>query len=539
MTLHSKRKRAWMVLIAMITGGALFSFHGSMQALASISFTGIQAQDWNSWNNNNPSNYQANETTIPRRTSVNNTASSEESTTDGTTKQPMNIVLFYADDWTMKTLGLLNPHVHTPNLDKMAKQGVFFRQNCVTTSICWQSRASLMTGVTSSVHQALRVRDRTMYNGTVSWLDTLYPLLRRNNYHVGYLGKYHNAHDNNAFQSAFDWFKSYFGRHYIGNKIHVTEQNAQDALWYLQTHRPRNQSFCLTIAFFATHAQDGHPFETQYEPQPHSELWYNNNKSIPLPITATKQHWKNMPWFFNERNEGRIRWKLRYNTYERYQYTIKRLYRMASEVDEVVGRVIQELVAQNVYNNTLLIFTTDNGLFHGEHGLADKWYPHQESIQVPLIIQDPRMLPQVRGTVNQELTLSVDLAPTILAAAGIQAPSFMQGRDISQLYLKNATEATKSWRKDFFYEWNQGSPYNATGHGAKDWIPAVFALVGRKYKYFYWPQTGYEQFFNISHDPMEESDVFNRSVQTDPALMAKVKKRYEFMKLASQQGLPV
>jgi arylsulfatase A-like enzyme len=90
-----------------------------------------------------------------------------------------------------------------------------------------------------------------------------------------------------------------------------------------------------------------------------------------------------------------------------------------------------------------------DGNFHSEHGLADKWYPHQESIRVPLIIHDPRMADSVKGTTNDEFTLNIDLAPTILKAAGVSVPDKMHGRDMSELYL---SPDRTDWRTEFFYE---------------------------------------------------------------------------------------
>ena len=114
---------------------------------------------------------------------------------------------------------------------------------------------------------------------------------------------------------------------------------------------------------------------------------------------------------------------------------MKNYYRLATEVDSTCGKVLDELKKQGVLDNTLVIFTTDNGYYHAEHGLADKWYPHQESIRVPLIIRDPRMPEQQHGSTNNDFTLSVDLAPTILSAVGLATPEAMQGRDIAPLYL--------------------------------------------------------------------------------------------------------
>ncbi|GKY91846.1 hypothetical protein MPSEU_000156200 [Mayamaea pseudoterrestris] len=460
-----------------------------------------------------------------------------------TSNERLNVVLLYADDWTYRTLGMVNKVVHTPHLNAMAKRGMLFRRNCVTSSICWQSRATMFTGTTTSVHRSLKIMDDYIFtNDTqVPWEETLYPAMKRAGYHRGYIGKYHNAMPTAKHTPLSDWTNLYFSHHWEhrkGKLRHVTDLNGEDALHYLRHERPANQSFFLTVAFYATHAQEAMPFERQYEHQNYTKHLYEHT-TIPTPKTATAQAWRNMPYFFKETNEGRKRWAKRYKTPEMFQHSMKTMYRMATEVDDVVGRIMDELKRQNVYNDTMVIFTTDNGVFHGEHGLADKWYPHEESIRVPLIIQDPRMPEHMHGQVNDDFTLSVDLAPTILAAAGVKAPSFMQGRDIAQLYLENATEASKAWRQDFFYEWNQGSPHNASGHDDPRYIPAVFALVQKDAKYFYWPQVQYEQIFDLTNDPFEENDIWNVAMQTNRPMLEAMRARYSQLKAASQSGLPV
>jgi arylsulfatase A-like enzyme len=118
---------------------------------------------------------------------------------------------------------------------------------------------------------------------------------------------------------------------------------------------------------------------------------------------------------------------------------------MATEVDSACGAILEELMRQGELDNTyFIIFTTDNGNFHSEHGLADKWYPRQESVQrTPLIICDPRM--KHKGTTNDAFTLNIDLPPTILGVAGIAPPDKYMGQDMSQLYLKEF--ANDEWRK--------------------------------------------------------------------------------------------
>jgi arylsulfatase len=414
---------------------------------------------------------------------------------DQTEGAQMNILLLYADDWRHDTLGVAgNPVVQTPTLDRLASEGIRFTQNCVTTSICGVSRASLFTGQWMSRHG-----NRSFKPWKTAWAETYPGLLRDNGYHVGHVGKWHNG---KIPAEHFDFSRTYHGTHWIkkrdGSKIHVTQKNENDALEFLQK-RPADKPFYLTVAFFATHAEDRNPL--QFLPQPDSLPLYKN-VTIPVPENATQESFERLPEFVgNEKNEGRRRWHWRFDTPEKYQTMMKNYYRLATEVDSTCGRILAELKQQDVLENTLVIFTTDNGYYHAEHGLADKWYPHQESIRVPLIINDPRMSKNVRGRVNDDLTLNVDLAPTILNAASITAPQTMQGRDLSPLYL---ADEKPEWRDAFFYE----HPMLRS----TDFIPASEALVQKDWKYFYWPEFAREQLFNLQTDPMEENDLVD-----DPA----------------------
>jgi arylsulfatase len=238
---------------------------------------------------------------------------------------------------------------------------------------------------------------------------------------------------------AFNYFKEYSGQHLLerdGKIRHVTELNGIDALDYLRNSKPSNQKFALTVAFFAPHAWDGKPYPDEYVPQNYTESMYNETV-IPNATTGTTEAWKKMPWFFDERNEARRRWRLRYDTPDHYQVTMKRYLRMIKEVDDVVGAVMDELKAQGVYNNTIFIFTSDNGQFNNNHQIAEKWYPHEESIRVPLIIQDPRMPAAMRGTENHDFTLNIDLAPTILST---ESPRALRHKVGGRISTTNTTE---------------------------------------------------------------------------------------------------
>ena len=428
--------------------------------------------------------------------------------------KPMNILVLYADDWRHDTLAAAgNPVVKTPNLDRLAAEGMRFTENCVTTSICGVSRACLFTGQWMSRHGC---RGFTPFE--TPWAKTYPGLLRANGYFVGHVGKWHNG----AFPAdKFDFGRSYFGKHWYklpdGRRVHVTQRNEEDALAFLK-ERPVDKPFCLTVAFFATHAEDSSP--DQFLPQPQSMELYKD-VAIPVPENATEESWKRLPPFFNEKNEGRNRWHWRFDTPEKYQTMMKNYYRLATEVDSTCGKVLAELKKQGVLDSTLVIFTTDNGYYHAEHGLADKWYPHRESIRVPLIIHDPRMPKARKGTVNEDFTLSVDLAPTVLAAAGIARPEQMQGRDMAPLYLD---EAKPEWRQEFFYE--HPTLKNAS------FIPASEALVRKDWKYFYWPEQKIEQLFHLAEDPIEENDLAGNPAHK--AQLEEMRARFTELKAAAR-----
>lgn len=426
-------------------------------------------------------------------------------------EKPLNILILYADDWRNDTLGCAgNPIVLTPNLDNLAKKGIRFSHNYVTTSICGVSRANLLTGQWMSRHG-----NQAFAMFKTPWEQTFPGLLRKNGYYTGHVGKWHNG----VFpKDKYDFGKSYSGNHWIknstGEMIHVTKKNQLDALEFLES-KPSDKPFLLTVAFFATHAVDGNP--KQYLPQPESMEFYKNI-TIPIPKTATDEHFRKLPAFIaNEKNEGRNRWHWRFDTPEKYQEYMKNYYRLATEVDDTCGKIIADLEKRKLLDSTLVIFTTDNGYFHGEHGLADKWYPYQESIRVPLIILDPRMAKSNAGSINDEITLNVDLAPTILNASKVEIPKTMQGRDLSPLYLE---KSITSWRKEFFYE-----------HAIiknKEFIPASEALVQKNIKYIYWPDYATEELYDLTKDPFEEINVIQNENYKD--ILEQSRTRFKILK---------
>lgn len=399
-----------------------------------------------------------------------------------------NVVLLYADDWRHDTLGVAgHPVVQTPHLDALADRGVRFTHCSVTTSICSISRASLLTGQWMSRHGC-----RAFRPFETPWEHTLIAALRGSRYQVGHIGKWHNG----PFPAEkYDHSVVYHGKHWYeidGKRTHVTARNQSDAISFLR-NRDKDKPFFLHVAFFAPHAEDPNP--EQYLPQEWSKALYKGS-AIEEPTNNTLESWRRLPPFFTDENEGRKRWRARFDTPEKYRSMIKNYLSLVTEVDQACGAILGELSRQQEREDTLVIFTSDNGYYHGEHGLADKWYPHEESIRVPLIVDDPRLPEDVRGTTRPEMVLNVDLAPTILAAAGVDPPGSMQGANLSTLYLGSGDE---SWRSDFFYE--------HPTHRSASFIPASEALVTKDWKFVFWPEQEYEQLFDLKSDPHEENDL--------------------------------
>jgi arylsulfatase A-like enzyme len=349
------------------------------------------------------------------------------------------------------------------------------------------SRASILTGQYMSRHGI----DRFGKPLTPDAFARTYPgVLRSAGYWTGHVGKYDVGPPRST---DYDFVRAYHGRHWLGSapdeRVHVTERNAQDSLEFLRS-RPKDRPFLLTVGYFAPHAEDS--AKEQYLPQEWSGKLYDGVTVPPSPLSDEKYLRALPPFLSNPSNEGRIRFNWRFDTPVRYQEYMIRYYRLITEVDAAIGRLVEELKAQGVYDNTLIALIGDNGYFHGDRGLADKWYPYEQALRVPLVIRDPRLGGRDRGAVRNELALNIDLAPTLMAAAGLRGPDGIQGLDLSPLYLSSVPP---SWRDEFFYEHPTIT--------SRDRIPSSLGVIRRDWKYISWPEFDYEQLFDLQTDPEE------------------------------------
>lgn len=352
----------------------------------------------------------------------------------------MNILFLLADDLRWNSIGYFgNNIVYTPHIDKLAEAGVKFENAYVTTPILSVSRASILTGQYMSRHGINRFSKEI---DKVSFADTYPSVLRRNGYYTGFVGKYGVG---KIRKEDFDYVNSYEGLHWLPlneakiqvlgkdengllytqiqrDSIHVTDKNLSDALYFLE-NRPADKHFCLSVSFFAAHAQDNH--HDQYRYKPSSEKYYQDIE-IPLSATSTPQLYHSLPPFIaNEKCESRVRWHWRFDTPEKYQMYMKAYYRMVTEIDLAVGEIIDRLKEQGELDNTLIIFTGDNGYFQSDYQITDKWYAYEQSIRVPLIVFAPRIPAGKRNISYKEIVLNIDIAPTLLSASGGPVPDTM------------------------------------------------------------------------------------------------------------------
>jgi arylsulfatase A-like enzyme len=429
-----------------------------------------------------------------------------------------NIIFILTDDHRWDALGVAgNKIIQTPNLDELANKGLYFKNSYVTTSICCVSRASLLTGQYESRHKINDFKTDL----TPAALQKTYPiLLKEAGYKIGFVGKYGVGLNHPAEQ--FDYWSCskkeqppYIYLDKQGKKVHNTDSVGHDVEIFLDKFAKQGP-FCLSVGFKAPHELDGKP--PTYPTQERFDKLYQNI-TIPEPETADPKYWNSFPDFFRtDQNVARDRWIPLFSTPERYQQTVKSYYRLVTGVDEVVGKMVAQLKKLGIEKNTIIIFMGDNGFYLGEHGLEGKWYGHEESIRVPLIVYDPRLPANKNGKQVTKIALNIDVAPTILSLAHATVPSSMQGQNLFDLIDGKIPE-----RKDFFYEHT---------YSKSPKIPNVEGVVTKDFKYMKYIEHNYEELFNIAVDPKEKVNL-----AMDPKYSAKLKELravYEAKKKAAK-----
>ena len=412
-----------------------------------------------------------------------------------------NVLFILTDDQRWDTLSCAgNEILKTPNIDRIAREGFYFKNAFVTTSICAPSRASFLCGKYAYRHG---LRDLGMVLAQEQ--KTFPELLREAGYRTGYVGKYHVGDDAHG-QRRFDYWGGFAGqgRYEQPDGQHLTDVLTQRAVSFLREQGER--PFCLAVGYKAPHCQDGARPEFIYAPR-FGKLF--EDVTIPYPPTYEGTYEKKPECVRN--SLGRTRYGWRHATPSMFQETAKGYYRLIAGVDEGVGQILQTLDDIGVTDRTVIIYASDNGFFLGEHGMAGKWLMYEESIRVPLLMRYPALRGQAADAwlgqqavphVLEQMALSIDIAPTILDIAGVPIPPDMQGRSLRRL-CEGAADA--NWRTAYLYEY-------FGGHN----VPPIEGVRTEEWKYIkYLPEKErgvVEELYHIAEDPDERADLL-----ADPA----------------------
>ena len=408
-------------------------------------------------------------------------------------KRP-NIVFFFTDDQTSSSLGCYgHPLAKTPHIDRLAKEGTRFANAFVSQSICWVSRTTILTGLTGRSYGVPGNHDMAKPEA----VEKLYvDYLRDAGYRTGFAGKWHAKMPKGwKPQDHFDVFhpigrNPFYKKQEDGSLRHETELIVDKGIEFIET-QPADQPFSLNMWFNACHAEDGdrRPGIGHF-PWPRAVDGMYEEDEIAPPRLNDPKIFEEQPDFLKTTiNRERFFW--RWNTDERYRTNMRAYLRMVSGIDNAIGRFIKTLQERGLADNTIIVYTADNGFHMGNRGFAGKWSHYEESLRVPMVVFDPRVKGKARGQVRNESVLNLDLPSTFLNWAGIKIPERYQGKTFEKLV---SDSKVVPWRDYTFHE------HFAVRHR----IPAFEGLRGERYKYVRYVDEGdYEFLHDLQSDPDE------------------------------------
>ena len=412
--------------------------------------------------------------------------------------KPRNVIFVLTDDHRYDAMGFLKGQdwLETPQMDRLAREGVHFRNAFVTTALCSPSRASVLTGKYAHNH---KIVDN---NTPVPPGTTFFPQhLQQAGYRTAFVGKWHMGHEGDDPQPGFDHWVSFRGQgtyqpskpglnvngKRVPQKGYITDELTDYALDWLGQH-PRDQPYFMYLSHKAVHADfvpaarhkgkyDGKPFK------------------YPATMAATGEVARNRPmWVQNQRNSWHgveFPYHSGLNIAEYYQRYAESL----CAVDDCLGRVMDALRQRGELDSTLLIYMGDNGFAFGEHGLIDKRTAYEESMRVPLLARCPELFGAPGRTVDQ-VVANIDIMPSVLAAAGLEAPAGGDGANFLPVAQGRPTE----WRKELLYEyyWERNFPQT----------PTIHALRGERYKFIrYHGIWDIDELYDMVEDPLESNNL--------------------------------
>jgi arylsulfatase A-like enzyme len=425
-----------------------------------------------------------------------------------------NIVFLFSDDQTARAIGYENPEVATPHLDRLAREGVRFTNHYNTTAICMASRCNVLTGLYEHRHGC------NFSHGDLArrHLEQSYPaILRRAGYHTGFAGKIGFELKGEGFEALAPFFDAWAGgpdqtfyetaknpgiANYADRHPHSSRAYAAWAADFLRNAKRTGKPFCLSISFKAPHLpftpdpQDTKPYSGRKFTRPPNH-GVEKGRHLSAQSRASRAATGYREWINN------------------YDESAAAYYALITGIDAAVGLIRESLEREGLAANTVIVYTSDNGYSMGAHGFGDKVLPYEEASKSPLIIHDPRRPGERSGKASAALTGNVDVAPTLLALAGVAAPAGLDGRSLVSL-LDDPAGRVRDALPLFNY-------WGATA-------AQTLAIVAPGWKYIFWAYGGEgmrptEELFDLSSDPYEM-----RNVAADPRhalVLADLRARYD------------
>jgi arylsulfatase A-like enzyme len=415
-------------------------------------------------------------------------------------EQRPNFVVIFTDDQTYRAIGYNNPVVKTPNLDKLAMEGVRLNRAYVASPICVASRASILTGAFPQQHAAVSLFSTGFKKSVVveKRFVTLPIVLEQAGYHTALYGKSHlgepttfgfaegrdikAANDEETFEEADKFFQR-------------ESKSGRPFLFWLTPHNPHvpysapqrfKDLYKDTIITLDPNWMESPPMQSFFNQAAPGDIGFRDGK---LSI------YKNSP-------AGQTCGPPR--SAEAMKEVIKAYYGDVSRLDEQVGTLVEQMKAAGLYENTILIFLSDNGYHLGNHGLGNKITMHEESVRVPMFVHSP-LLP-VKGAKSEALVSSLDVFPTILDYAGITAPAQLMGKS-----LRPIMHAPESTVRECVFTECVGPPENRVGTGHR---------MARTDHFKYMLTTDDEEaFFDLRTDPYEMKNLI-----ADPSQSAEIER---------------
>ena len=427
-----------------------------------------------------------------------------------------NIIFMMGDDHTSQAWGCYGGRLaslaNTPNIDRLAREGARLENCFCTNSICVPSRASILTGQYSHINGV-----KTLSGKLDPSSDNVAKQLRKAGYETALVGKWHLKKP----PAGFDYWNIIKGQGKYHNPTmfemnldrgvsipgtYCTDLFTDQALAWL-TRRDQKKPFCLMLHFKATHA----PW--QYHSR-HADLY--KDIDIPEPKTllgATGPEGSHVPgWPLEILTKRMVKGghggenlllnsddaiAIRKATYQKF---VKDFLRAGKAIDENIGRVLDYLDDNDLADDTIVVYTSDQGYFLGEHNYFDKRFMLEESLRMPLVVRYPREIQP--GTLLSDIILNIDFAPTFLDYAGSQTPRSMQGRSFRGNLADNAP---KDWRTSMYYRYFAGSRVR----------PAHFGIRTNEYKLLYYdgmteqPEENRWELYDLKTDPHETKNVYH------------------------------